>query len=203
MSNILRMTIEKMDEEILNFLRLRVSKELFEHSLGVSRTASLLALKQGIPEKKAILAGLLHDCARELAPSALLTEAKTSGLLVDSFLQQNPLLLHGHVGALVIKRELGIKDREVLEAVTYHTCGKKNMGTLARIIYLADMIEPLRGFSGVEELRQLADTDFRAGMVKAIEITITRVLKKRLFLHPATIDFWNELLHEEKEKRGD
>ncbi len=198
------MVIEKrIDEAILNFLQLRISKELFEHSLRVSQTASIIALKQGVSEEKAALAGLLHDCARELGPHDLLAEAESSGLALGSFLQQNPLLLHGPVGAFMIKRELGIRDREVLEAVTYHTCGKKNMCTLARIIYVADMIEPLRSFPGVEELRRLIEADFREGMLKAVEITINRVLARRLSFYLGTVDFWNDLLHEEKEKRGD
>ncbi len=197
------MTIEKMDTVILKFLQLRVSKELFEHSLRVGQTASLLARKQGVSEQKATLAGLLHDCARELDSRALLTEAKSFGLPVDSFLQQNPLLLHGSVGASLIKRDLGITNGEVLEAVACHTCGKKNMGILARIIYVADMIEPSRDFPEVEGLRRLVERNFQEGMLKAVEIAINRVLKRRLFFNPVTVDFWNDLLHEEKEKRRD
>ncbi|GAA3321628.1 hypothetical protein GCM10020331_038240 [Ectobacillus funiculus] len=44
------------------------------------------------------------------------------------------------------KKEVGITDYEILQAITYHTSGHENMTLLDTIIYVADYIEPGRKF---------------------------------------------------------
>ena len=76
--------------------------------------------------------------------------------------RQNPSILHGLVGSIIAKEEMGICDEDILMAIRYHTTGRKNMSILEKIIYIADYIEPLRQFSGVEELRCLIEIDLDA-----------------------------------------
>ena len=55
-----------------------------------------------------------------------------------------PALIHAKLGAYLAENEYGIKDREVLDAITYHTTGRPEMTMLEKILYIADYIEPNR-----------------------------------------------------------
>lgn len=84
---------------------------------------------------------------------------------------------------LSCKKEVGIKDKEVLKAIKYHTSGRPNMTLLEKIIYVADYIEPGRQFPGVEEVRELAKTSLDQALIKSLQNTITFLLKKiKLFI---------------------
>jgi len=164
----------------------------------VGRIARELAEARGLSGEKGFTAGILHDYARELGEASLLKEAERRRLPVDRIVKVQPVLLHGPVGAELVREDLGIRDPEVLEAIRCHTCGGEGIGPLARIVYAADIIEPSRDFPGVEELRRQVREDFRQGLIRVVESTMNYVLRQRYLLHPDTLLFWNELMQEEK-----
>ena len=45
-------------------LKEKLSVKRFEHSIGVEYTAGTMAFMYGIDYEKALIAGLLHDCAK-------------------------------------------------------------------------------------------------------------------------------------------
>ena len=59
-----------------------------------------------------------------------------------------PAILHGKAGAVILRERFGITDREFLEAVSCHTTGMPGMSDLAKIVYIADYIEPNRKHDG-------------------------------------------------------
>src|SRR5690554_4897548 len=125
-------------EKYKNLIKARLSKERFDHSLGVAQIAWDLALINGVDENKAYLTGILHDYAKELTNSDLIDIGKRYSLILDEAELLEPQLLHGPVGSVLIQRELGINDKEILNAVRYHTTGCNEMTKLAQIIYIAD-----------------------------------------------------------------
>lgn len=187
-----------MEDKYLALLRHRLTEKTCLHSLGVGRMARELALAQGLSGEEAFTAGILHDYAREMGEGSLLSEAGRLGLPVDPVMRIHPILLHGSVGAELVRKELGVEDPEILEAIRCHTVGDQGIGPLARIVYAADILEPSRDFPGVEELRRTLQEDFTRGLIQVVESTINYVLRQRYLLHPATVDFWNELMEEEK-----
>ncbi len=64
-------------------------------------------------------------------------------------------LWHAPVGAIIAASEFNVTDKEVLNAIRYHTTGRAGMSKLEKVIYVADMTEPGRNFPGVENLREL------------------------------------------------
>ena len=67
-----------------------------------------------------------------------------------------PALIHAKLGAYLAENEYGIKDREVLDAITYHTTGEPEMTMLEKILYIADYIEPnRREIPGLSKIRQI------------------------------------------------
>lgn len=175
-------------------LAARLPEKRYQHSLGVAGTAALLASRNKVNPEQARLAGLLHDYARDLPPAELLALSAEAGLITCELERRLPVLLHGPVGALLIKQELGIKDRAVLQAVARHTVGAVAMTTLDKVVYLADVIEPERRFPGVEELRRLATADLNAALLKAFEFSILYLVGKGQPLHPVTVEARNYLL---------
>jgi predicted HD superfamily hydrolase involved in NAD metabolism len=102
------------------FARSRLSKARYEHTLRVADTAENLALAHGLDADRVRLAALLHDAAREMGSEEFLKLADSWNLQVGDPERQSPKLLHGPVAAGLARRELGIDDGEVLEAVIAH-----------------------------------------------------------------------------------
>ena len=126
---------------------------------------------------------------------------KKYGVSVDSMSKLTPKILHGVLGACEAQSKFGIYDPEILDAVKYHTTGKGNMSMLAKIIYIADYIEPNRDFDGVRELRSLAYRDIDEAIIKGIDDTIKDLIKRGLLLHPDTIHARNDLIIKRSQKK--
>ena len=168
------------------FARSRPSKARYEHTLRVADTAEDLALAHGLDAERARLAALLHDAAREMGPEEFLKLADTSNLKVGDPERQSPKLLHGPVAAELARRELGIDDGEVLEAVMAHTTGRPGMGPLALVLYVADKIEPAREYPSVEHLRRLAREDLDGAALEALRRAMAHNEERGKATHPAS-----------------
>jgi predicted HD superfamily hydrolase involved in NAD metabolism len=173
-------------EEADAFARCRLSNARYEHTLRVADTAENLALAHGLDADRARLAAILHDAAREMEPEEFLKLADRWDLQVGDQEQQSPKLLHGPVAAELARRELGVDDGEVLEAVRAHTTGRPGMGQLALVLYVADKIEPAREYPSVEHLRRLAREDLDGGALEALRRAMAHNEARGKATHPAS-----------------
>lgn len=183
-----------MAEKILAKLQENISPKRLKHSLGVSETAVELALQYGADPERARIAGMLHDCARNMPNNILLQTAEASGILMSDVEKSRPVLLHAPVGALVAQQEYGVDDRQILSAIRWHTTGGPDLEILEQVVFLADYIEPGRDFPGVDKLRALAKRNLGEALLAAYDATISYVLGERGLLHLATIQGRNALL---------
>jgi predicted HD superfamily hydrolase involved in NAD metabolism len=158
-------------ETAANFARSRLSEKRYTHVLGVADTAEWLAHAHGLPPDRTRLAALLHDVARESGPDELLYEAGRYGIAVDEFAGERPVMLHGPVAAEEARRELGVEDPEVLEAIRVHTTGTPEIGPIALAVYVADKIEPGRDYPSVERLRGLAQESLTGAALEILRAT--------------------------------
>ena len=71
------------------------------------------------------------------------------------------------------------------------------MTLLEKIVYLAEYIEPLRHFPGVEEVRELAEKDLDQALIKAMKNTIMFLMKKNQRVFPLTFHTYNDLVKKE------
>jgi len=182
------------EEEMLHYLQMNLKESRLKHSLSVSETAVMLATIYGENIEKARVAGLVHDCVKNKTDAQLIRVAIDHKIELDEISMQNPSILHGLVGSIIAKEIMEIRDEDILNAIHYHTTGRKNMSILEKIIYIADYIEPLRIFDGVEELRNLSVVDLNAALIKSFDNTIKYVINQKQFLHIDTIDARNYLL---------
>ncbi|MDY0000303.1 MAG: bis(5'-nucleosyl)-tetraphosphatase (symmetrical) YqeK [Polyangia bacterium] len=165
-------------------LSLALSPATFRHCLAVRDHAAALAPSFGAEPSLAALAGLLHDCAKNLSPRELLGVARLSGLELFAAERASPKVLHQRVGAVFASRRHGISQTAVLEAIACHTTGKGEMDALARCILVADYTSPDRVFDGVEGLRAVlgAGSDEAFGAVLAFKREL--VYSRGLPAHP-------------------
>ena len=138
---------------------------------------------------RALIAGVLHDCAKELDDSMQQSMAyEHSG---DMF--EDKKLWHSPAGAVMAEREFGVHDPEILDAITYHTTGRGNMTLLDKIVYLADKLEPARTYADLSKDRELAVTDIDAALALCIERVKKKFESRGMSIHPLTIDFMNDI----------
>lgn len=179
-------------DSIINYIKKNLSEKRQTHTFAVCDTALALAEKYGADPEKTEIAALCHDMYRGMNDRVLNMYVRELGL-PDRYLD-NPNLAHGKIAAIMIKREYGITDEDIINAVSYHTTGRENMSLLEKIIYIADTIEPNRDYPGVEELRVIAFEDLDKAMLKSLQNTISYIESRGLFLDEETVKARDYLL---------
>lgn len=180
-------TIRKKLEKLLD-------EQRFVHSLGTMDYAKMLAERFNEDIQKAMIAGLVHDCAKCLEKEELLNCAFKSGIVIDNIMINQPELLHGPAGSYLARELFDIYDTDILNAIAYHTTGRENMTKLEKIIYVADLIEPTRKFKSVELIRKKSFENLDKAVVMAMDNTIKYVIEKGGLIHPFTIFARNQLI---------
>ena len=176
----------------------------FAHSLSVADTSVRLAEIHGLDIVRAEQAGLLHDCAKCLSPKEMRHIAEKHSLTEDETVLSNPGLLHSVVGAWVAKKDYGMDDPLVLQAIRYHNTGFPGMARLDMCVCLADSIEPLReNYPNLEEIRALSEKSLEGALLFSLETTAAYVAARGWFLHPRTDETirWLRELPETKDYR--
>ncbi len=165
-----------------------LSPALVQHIERARRLSRELARAHGISQNRAALAMLLHDVARNLDETHMINLAQSFGLDITERDLQMPLLLHGPVGAKLLERDHGVKDAEILEAVSVHTTGRPGMGKFAKVVFLADKLESgkTKDNPGLEVVLQMADRNLNGAMLAYLGWEKERLSKSGLSLHPLT-----------------
>lgn len=193
-------SMEVKVEGYKEILKKRLSVKRYTHSVGVANTAAKLAGMFNGDIERAYLAGLLHDYAREVPNAELLELTMAHNLSNDAVDLLQPSLLHGPVGAWMLKEHGIMDDEAILDAIRWHTTGHPDMSQLARIVYIADYIEPNRDFPGVDLLRQLTYRDLDLGVIAGIEHTLSFLIQKDGYIHPLSVATRNRMLEERRDK---
>jgi len=156
-----------------DILRLLMKEERFLHSVYTAVTAHKLALRYGLDGGKAVIAGLIHDCAKEV-PESILKSKYDIGVPVH-ITAMHQKVRHAPLGALLVQKLFGITDPEILGAVQYHTSGSADMKPLEKLIFIADYIEPTRGYDDTVDMYNLAFKDID----KAVQAKYAEIERKR------------------------
>ena len=159
------------------------------HTLNVGYLSAHLADVFGCDKDKALIAGALHDCAKELPLERQLELAKIySG---DLFTEKK--LLHSPAGAVFARDEFGIEDKEILDAICYHTTGRGDMTLLEKIVYLADKIEPSRNYTDLTPIRSAAEKDLESAMRMTALAVKNKFVSQGRDIHPMTLLMMRDL----------
>ena len=163
-------------------LKTLLTPERYAHSIGVMETAAELAEIYGADIEKARIAGLLHDCAKNLED--IYSRCRDLEVELDEVEMKSPPLVHAKLGAEIAKIEFGITDPEILEAIRWHTIGKANMTLLEKIVFVADLTEPGRTYPDASLLRELSRINLDEALYKCVNATVEINKKRGNFVHP-------------------
>ncbi len=131
-------------------------------------------------------AGRWHDALRDATP-AVLRALLDAPDLPDA-------ILHGPAAAAQLERE-GERRQSVLEAVRWHTVGHPEWDRTGRALFMADFLEPGRGFMNADraflaaQLPHNFDGVFRQAVRQRLEWTLRE--GNRVF--PGTVELWNSV----------
>ncbi len=181
------MTIDEMRDK----LQLALTEKRFNHSLGVMQTAVSLARHYGADVNKTAVAALLHDCAKNYSKAEMFELCERYNVELDEITRASTGLIHGFLGAVVAEKYYGVSDPEIYDAIYYHTIGKPDMSLMTKIVYIADGIEPLRNYDGVDRIREIVYEDIDRALVLQIDYTLRSVIAKGGLIHSNTIDTRN------------
>lgn len=185
--------------ELTNILEIRLSKKRFTHSINVACEAKKLAEYYLCDDPdRAYIAGLLHDICKEIPQDEQRSMAEKGGRGICEIELSTPPLYHAPAGAYYISSTLGIHNDDLLNAVRFHTVGRKNMSSLEEVIYLADLISADRTYKDVGKMRKLAYQNINKAMFEALRFTVMDISAKRSQFPCHTVDAYNYYVNKRK-----
>ena len=190
-------------KKITEYIERNMTEKRRIHTYAVAEEAKKLARRYGEDVEKAELAALFHDFFRGMTEPVLNCYVRQLGL--SPVYLNNANLAHGKIAAILMERDYHVRDRDIINAVSYHTTGRADMSKLEKIIYLADAIEPSRSYPGVEEIRELAFENLDEACLLSLSRCVDYVEGKGLYLDQDTVKARDFLINniEGKEKRDE
>jgi predicted HD superfamily hydrolase involved in NAD metabolism len=168
---------------ILSEIRERNREEMepdtFAHSERTAVLARQLAEAHGVEPDRAELAALVHDIADRYSERELITLAQRYDLPINLTEARVPKLLHGRVGAEIL-REAGVTDEELLDAIRDHITGGPRMSPLSKVLFVADKLEPHRDrhYGGLDQVREIAMVDLDEAIMRLYAWRMDRLISE-------------------------
>lgn len=190
------------DAEYTEVLKGRLTERRFIHSLNVAKSARELAGIYGYDEDKAYTAGLIHDCCKDTPAGLQLSYMLENGMALTDTEISTAKLYHAMCGSMFIQKEFGIDDEEIINAVRYHTTGRKDMTLLEKIVFIADFISEERDYNGVDVMREKARRSLDEAIVEGLSFTIKDLIDAGRVVHTDTLGAYNDaIVNVEKSRR--
>ena len=186
--------------EFLEEIKKHLNPDRLYHSLNVADEAKKLALHYGADEKKAFTAGLLHDILKNTPPADLLKFFADNGIMLTKTEQISPKTWHAIAGEVYCERVLGVRDREILSAIRYHTTARAGMTLLEKVIFIADFISADRDYDGVDRMREKAYVSLECAMEEGLQFTLEELAHNGWAMHEDSVDAYNEILYQRKDE---
>lgn len=181
-------------KEALDYVKPYLKTSRYEHTVRVVKQAAELAEIHQTEKNKSELAAALHDYAKYKPVEEMKRWILSDRRLPKDLLEYHHELWHGPVGALMLEKEIGLDDPEIMAAITCHTTGKKLMSNLDKVVFLADYIEPGRTFPGVEAVREAAQHNLDKACAMALKNTIIFLVEKGRTIYPDTFQAYNDFI---------
>ncbi|MCL2294406.1 MAG: bis(5'-nucleosyl)-tetraphosphatase (symmetrical) YqeK [Spirochaetes bacterium] len=189
---------DNLIQKIDLYLKQHLLEKRYAHSLSTAITASELCTLYNVDAGKGYAAGLLHDIARDFDTDDLLKTASRDGQSLSSEEKDVPELLHARAGAVMAKELFNIDDLEIIEAIKFHTTGSRGMCDLAKIVFIADYIEPSRKHITKEYVKNLENKELNEILEIVLKSMVEYLIKKEKKVSAKTIQLLEDLENERK-----
>ena len=169
---------------------------LRQHTHRVQGIAQELARQHGLDEEKVRLGSLAHDIARAMKGDQLLRKAQELGITIHPVEARLPILLHGPVGAELLRSIDGLEDQDIYEAVYWHSTAHTGLPPAAKVVFLADKLDPqkLGRYPYIPQLRDLATSSLDQAMLHFLNRELISLLEQGNLVHPVSLETRNELM---------
>lgn len=155
-----------------------------------------LAIRHGVDTCSADIGTAAHDLARALDRRSLLTQAEHLGISLGIVELNEPILLHGPIAARWLMDDDCELDKKVFEAIAWHTTGKTGMSDVAKVVFLADKLDPRKvdRFPYLKRVADLSKSSLDLAILEYLDRNAEFFLCNGQLIHTASIEFRNELL---------
>ena len=145
----------------------------FKHVIGVKETAIKLGKIHKVDIHKLTIAALLHDITKYYSKEENIRIIKGNFANAEEIITEfNEHILHAFSAYVLARDTYHIKDEDILNAIKYHTIGKKDMNLYEKIIFISDYIEPNRTYESCVKVRKLAFENIDLAVYTAINDSI-------------------------------
>jgi len=169
---------------------------LQSHIYRVRDVALELAAPHNIDLQQAELGALAHDVCRAVPGEDLIRMASELDVPVSDVEQDFPLLLHGPVGAELLRKEEDLNDDILYEAVRWHSTAHASLDPLGKLVFLADKLDPQKAavYSYQGKLHNMALENLDLALLEFLSREMVKRIEGGGTVHPASVDARNSLI---------
>lgn len=180
--------------ELRKYLKENLSNERYMHSIRVYEKALELSLLYDVDSEKVAIASLAHDMTKE--------NNEGEKQIIEKYFSNNEDLLkspkawHGYTGSIMLKEKFNIDDEQILNAVKYHTLGHVNMDNVAKVVFIADFLDPQRENLNLPFYNSLINDKklpLDEVLFEVIKDNVAYLKSKDIFIPKQTLDLLDEL----------
>ena len=175
--------------------------KLQAHIARAQDVARELAPHHAVDPERAALGILAHDVARAMPGVELLERAARFDLPIGAVERQVPLLLHGPVGAEILRREDGMSAAgddamDLYQAVYWHTTAHPTLDALGKVVFLADKLDPnkRKRYPYQPQILELARDNLDAAILEFLTRQVVDLTNRGHLVHPTMLEARNALL---------
>ena len=94
-----------------------------------------------------------------------------------------------------LEHEDGVTDEDVIQAVRWHSTGRKDMRPVAKVVFLADKLEPekVEAFPDLAGIHELANENLDRAILAFLDREMQYLLEAGYPIHPAALGLRNQL----------
>ena len=154
-----------------------------------------LAPHHGVDPERAALGILAHDVARAMPGPELIAQAGRFRLPVRPVEANIPLLLHGPVGAEILRVDDGLaargEEEDIYQAVYWHTTFHPTLvDEMGKVVFLADKLDPnkRKRIPYQPEIMDLAQENLDAAILEFLNRQVIDLTGRGKEVHPMMLE---------------
>ena len=177
-------------------MAVEVPARMMKHIDRVVKIADRLARRHYLDVARARLMAQGHDLVRAVEPAELLRRAEARGLPIDPVERDEPVILHGPIGALELAERFDVTHEGVRFAIWWHTTGHPDYPPEAWAMFIADKVDPrkVKRWPALAEVRDLAKSSLEDAALHYLDLRAAEAAERRWTVHPMATLTRNALL---------
>ena len=190
--------MNKTMSRLVDYIEVNLPQSLKNHINRACKIGEDLSELNNVDLNKVTIALLGHDLYRAYNNKELLREAGKNNIYLSEVEKHSPILIHGKLASLKMKKKFKIFDNEILHSIKWHTSAHKYMSKIFKVVFLSDKIEPekIKKFEDLTTISKMAYKDIDQAMLMYLNYNIKFRINKNQLIHPYTIQARNSLQKE-------